>query len=82
MMSPQTHPCAPLLKHFATVEDLRIERTKEHLLINIIAITICAVICGADSWVEVENYGNAKLEWLGQFLALPTRIDWCWGSAK
>jgi DDE_Tnp_1-associated len=73
-MSTQTHPYAPLLNHFASVEDPRLERTKEHLLINLIAITICAVICGADSWVEIENYGNAKLEWLKQFLALPNGI--------
>jgi hypothetical protein len=53
-------PCSQLLEHFATVEAPRIERTKEHLLIDIIAITICAVLCGADSWVEIENYGNAK----------------------
>ncbi len=73
-MLPETHPCAQLLTHFATVEDPRIERTKEHLLLNMIAITICAVICGADSWVEIENYGNAKREWLEQFLALPNGI--------
>lgn len=73
-MSTQTDPYAQLLNHFASVEDPRLERTKEHLLINLIAITICAVICGADSWVEIENYGNAKLEWLKQFLALPNGI--------
>lgn len=73
-MSTQTHPYAQLLNHFASVEDPRLERTKEHLLINLIAITICAVICGADSWVEIENYGNAKLEWLKQFLVLPNGI--------
>lgn len=73
-MTVLPHPCATLLDHFASVEDPRIERTKEHLLINLIAIAICAVICGADSWVEVENYGNAKLEWLKQFLSLPNGI--------
>jgi predicted transposase YbfD/YdcC len=67
-------PCAQLLEHFASVIDPRIERTKEHLLIDIIALTICAVICGADGWVEVETYGNAKLEWLSQFLTLPNGI--------
>lgn len=67
MMSLQSHASAQLLKQLATVADPRIERSKEQLLINIIAITIWAVICGGDSWVEVENYGNAKLEWLGQF---------------
>jgi predicted transposase YbfD/YdcC len=65
---------ATLLEHFATLDDPRIERTKEHLLLDIVGITICAVICGADSWVDIENYGNAKIDWLNQFLALPNGI--------
>lgn len=65
---------ATLLEHFASLDDPRIERTKEHLLLDIIGITICAVICGADSWVDLENYGNAKINWLKQFLALPNGI--------
>ena len=65
---------ATLLEHFATQDDPRVERTKEHLLLDIIAITICAVICGADSWVDIENYGNAKQEWLKEFLALPNGV--------
>lgn len=65
---------ASLLEHFASLADPRVERSKEHLLIDIIGITICAVLCGADSWVDIENYGNAKLEWLKQFLALPNGI--------
>ena len=39
-----------------------------------IVITICAVICGADNWVEVEEFGHAKLEWLSRFLRLPNCI--------
>lgn len=69
-----TSAAATLLEHFAHLEDPRVERTKEHLLIDIIGITICGVICGADSWVDIEHYGNAKLEWLQQFLKLPNGI--------
>ena len=50
------------------------DRTKEHHLLDIVAIAICAVICGADSWVAVEEFGNAKHAWLGSFLALPNGI--------
>lgn len=39
-----------------------------------IIVTICAVICGADTWVEIENYGIAKQEWLETFLELPNGI--------
>jgi hypothetical protein len=46
-------------EHFANLEDPRIERSKEHLLKDIIAIAILAIISGADGWVAIEAYGNA-----------------------
>src|SRR6266568_4752008 len=45
---------------FAQVEDPRLERTKQHRLRDIIIIAICAVICGADGWVGIEEFGKAK----------------------
>ena len=65
---------ARLLTHFATLEDPRDERGKEHLLIDILTIAICAVICGAESWTDIEEYGHAKFDWLKTFLALPNGI--------
>lgn len=62
------------IKHFACLEDPRVERTKHHLLIDIIAIAILAVISGADGWVAIETYGQAKQEWLASFLSLPNGI--------
>ncbi len=47
-------------QQFATLTDPRIERSKEHLLIDIVAITILAVISGADGWIGIETYGKAK----------------------
>ena len=44
------------------------------MLIEIIIIAICAVICGADSWVEVEEFGKSKEKWLRTFLILPNGI--------
>ena len=41
---------------------------------GIIAIAICAIICGADSWVHVELFGRSKLEWFQTFLELPGGI--------
>lgn len=73
-MNNDTHQSASLLKHFENLEDPRIEHLTEHRLLDIIGITICAVICGADSWVEIEEYGNSKLEWLEGFLELPNGI--------
>jgi predicted transposase YbfD/YdcC len=63
-----------LRAHFAAIPDPRIDRTKRHQLLDIITIAICAVLCGADSWVDVEVFGQAKLTWLRTFLALPHGI--------
>lgn len=65
---------APIHEYFATVTDPRVERTKLHLLSDILVMAICAVICGADTWVEMEAYGRAKEKWLQQFLPLPNGI--------
>lgn len=62
------------IQHFVTLTDPRIERSKEHLLIDIIAIAILAVISGADGWIGIETYGKAKYEWLKEFLELPNGI--------
>jgi hypothetical protein len=61
-------------QYFATVEDPRIDRTKDHALLDIIMITLCAVICGAESWVAVEEFGTTKRAWLETFLDLPHGI--------
>jgi predicted transposase YbfD/YdcC len=60
--------------HFAGLDDPRVERTKKHSLEAILVIALCAVICGADSWVEVEQFGRAKQEWLATLVALPHGI--------
>jgi len=65
---------ASLMEHFADLADPRIDRTKDHLLLNIIIIAVCAVICGADGWTGVEKFGNAKLSWFEKFLDLPNGI--------
>lgn len=63
-----------LIQHFVALEDPRVERSKQHLLIDIIVIAILAVISGADGWVAIETYGQSKQEWLSTFLRLPNGI--------
>jgi predicted transposase YbfD/YdcC len=63
-----------LIKHFSNMTDPRVDRSKRHLLIDIIVIGICAVICGADTWTGMEEYGRSKYEWLKGFLDLPEGI--------
>ena len=64
----------PLATSFATLTDPRVDRTKEHLLLDIVLIAICAVVCGADGWVEVAEFGETKEKWFSQFLKLPNGI--------
>jgi hypothetical protein len=62
------------LKYFAELRDPRVERTREHLLEEILLIAMAAVLSGADSWNEIEDYGQAKVDWLKTFLKLPSGI--------
>jgi predicted transposase YbfD/YdcC len=59
-----------LEEHFAKIKDPRTRRRVEHYLLEIIIITICAVISGADDWVGVEAFGRAKEQWLREKLKL------------
>lgn len=65
---------ASILTHFASLEDPRDNRGKEHLLIDIIAIALCAVMSGAEGWEDMAEYGKAKQEWLATFLNLSNGI--------
>ncbi len=67
-------PKTKLAEHFEDIDDPRIERTKRHKLGDILTIAILAVICGADSWVGMESFGQAKEKWLKRILALPNGI--------
>lgn len=62
-----------IAEHFGRIKDPR-QHQVDHLLLDIITIALCGVICGADSWVEVEEFGQAKESWLQEFLILPNGI--------
>ena len=49
-----------VVEHFGKLQDPRMERAGRHELKDITVITLCAVICGADNWVETEESGKAK----------------------
>jgi predicted transposase YbfD/YdcC len=67
-------PAVDLAEHFASLEDPRVDRTRLHPLLSIIAIAICGVICGAESWNDIEEFGLSKEEWFRSFLDLPNGI--------
>lgn len=58
---------ASIVEHFAPLEDPRIDRNKLHALVDIVLLTICAVVSGADGWEAIEDFGHEKLDWLRQF---------------
>ena len=60
---------------FAQVEDPRMERTRLHRLRDIIMLAICGVLCGADGWVEIEEFGKAKEAFFMELLKLPNGIS-------
>src|SRR2546425_1480860 len=59
---------------FAQVEDPRMDRTKLHRLRDIIILAMCGVICGAEGWGEIEEFGKAKQAWFTDLLQLPNGI--------
>jgi predicted transposase YbfD/YdcC len=62
-----------LIEHFSAIQDPRADNS-QHILVEIITIAVCAAICGANNWVEVEIFGKAKQDWLATFLELPNGI--------
>ncbi len=50
--------------HFADLPDPRVDRCKRHELLDVVTIALCAVLCGADTWVDVAEFGRSKESWL------------------
>jgi len=71
-MAPET-PQASITEHFAELDDPR-RFNKRHKLLDILVISICAAIAGADGWEHVELFAETNEEWLRGFLELPHGI--------
>jgi len=67
-------PFASLEACFGDMDDPRVRGRCDHVLVEILLIAVCAVLCGAESWSEVEEFGEAKVSWLKQYLTLPAGI--------
>jgi predicted transposase YbfD/YdcC len=68
------NPAQSLEDCFSAVPDPRVLGRCDHKLLDILMIAVCGVIAGAESWVEVETFGQAKESWLRKFLELPNGI--------
>ena len=67
-------PFASLEACFGGMTDPRVTGRCDHPLVESLLIAVCAVLCGAESWSEVEEFGNAKHTWLKPYLTLPAGI--------
>jgi predicted transposase YbfD/YdcC len=65
---------ASIVEHFQTLEDPRLERTKKHLLLDILIIAVCTLLTGGEGFQDMELFGKSKRQWLQTFLALPHGI--------
>ena len=67
-------PSTSISGHVATLADPRDAKKVEHRLVDILTVTLCAVVCGADDWVAVATFGEQREGWPRMFLALPGGI--------
>jgi predicted transposase YbfD/YdcC len=70
----QSNPAENIEKHFASLEDPRVERTRLHKLLDMVVITICAAIGGANDWPAVVDWAKDNQKWLHGFWELPNGI--------
>ncbi len=63
-----------LFENISAIKDPRIERHKRYSLVDILVIAVCAMICAAETWEDIEEFGHAKHEWLATFLELENGI--------
>ena len=59
-----------LVAHFAQVPDPRINRRKDHELIDILVIAVCTLLCAGETFNDMEDFGQAKYDWFRTFLKL------------
>jgi len=64
----------PIVEHFQTLQDPRIERTKKHPLLDILVIAVCTLLTGGEGFQDMELFGSSTRAWLQTFLALPHGI--------
>jgi predicted transposase YbfD/YdcC len=68
------HSKLSLIEHFKTLADPRVDRTKDHDLIDILIIAVCTLLCGGESFDDMEDFGHAKHDWFKTFLGLRNGI--------
>lgn len=70
----QKHPKLSLIEHFQHLSDPRVDRTKDHDLIDVLVIAVCCLLCAGESFNDMEDFGKAKYDWFKTFLKLRNGI--------
>ena len=70
----RTHPELNLLSHFQDLADARVNRTKEHRHLDLLVIAVGPLLCGGEGFNDMEDFGEAKEDWLKTLLGLPNGI--------
>ena len=63
-----------LVAHLAQVPDPRVNRTRDHELVDVLVIAVCTLLCAGESFNDMEDFGNAKLDWFKTFLTLENGV--------
>ncbi len=66
-------PASSLAHHFITITDPR-QDNRSHKLIDIIMLATCGTLAGCQDWVEIADFGEAKVNWFKTFLSLDNGI--------
>ena len=70
----QKHPPLNLVEQFKDLPDPRVDRTKDHALVDILVIGVCTLLCAGETFNDMEDFGKAKEDWFRTFLTLPNGI--------
>jgi predicted transposase YbfD/YdcC len=70
----QKHPTLSLVEQFKDLADPRVDRTKDHSLVDILVIAVCTLLCGGETFNDMEDFGKAKEDWFRTFLRLTNGI--------
>ncbi len=70
----QTHPKLSLVAQFESLVDPRVNRTRDHKLVDVLIIAVCTILCGGETFNDMEDFGKAKYDWFKTFLELPNGI--------
>ena len=65
---------AVFIECFGDLKKPHVERTKKNLLLDILALSICGVLSGADGWEEIKDFAKEHESWFKKFLILPHGI--------